>query len=334
MKMGVTDHLGSAELGERLLPVVSGALGGGVVRLDGLTQLSGGASRETWSFDAVDGGGGRTPLILQRRRALAFDDGLSMEAESAILRAAEAAGVPVAHHVAADDATAALGAAFLIVERLQGEAIPPRILRDDDFAEARTHLAEQYGEALGRIHGIPVEAVPGLRRQDPLDYWDAVLQDIGYPHPALELGLRWLRANDPRDLDMANAVVHGDFRNGNGVVDRDGLRAVIDWELAHVGDPLEDVGWFCIRAWRFGAKPPVGGFGTYEQFLGGYERTSGRRVPRDVLRWWQVLGSLRWAVICINQGATHLNGVRRSIELAAVGRRACEAEFDMLLLLP
>lgn len=332
--MAETDHPGSADLAGGLLPVVRHALDGDVVRVANLMQLSGGASRETWSFDALHRCGDRTPLILQRRRPLAFDEGLSMGTEAAILSAAESAGVPVAHLVAADDTADALGAPFLVVQRLEGETIPPRILRDERYAEARTRLAEQYGEALGRIHGIPAGSVPGLCRQDPLDHWAEVLHCIGYPHPALELGLRWLRANDPRDPAAADAVLHGDFRNGNGIVGPEGLRAVIDWELAHVGDPMEDVGWFCIRAWRFGGRPPVGGFGTYEQFLDGYERTTGRSVSMDVLQWWQVMGSLRWAVICINQGATHLNGHRRSIELAAVGRRACEAEFDMLLLLP
>ena len=124
------------------------------------------------------------------------------------------------------------------------------------------------------------------------------------------------------------------YRNGNGIVGTDGLRAVIDWELAHVGDPLEDLGWFCIRAWRFGALPPVGGFGTYEQIIDGYELVTGRPVDRDVLRWWRVMGTVRWAAICLMQGATHWMGHRRSVELAVTGRRVAEAEFDLMLLLP
>jgi aminoglycoside phosphotransferase (APT) family kinase protein len=332
--MGPTDHPGSADLAGRLLSVMRQALGGDVVQVGSLAQLSGGASRETWAFDAVNRNGDRHPFILQRRRSQVFDDGPGMAIEAAILQAAESGGVPVAHLVACEDNAGALGAPFLVVERLEGETIPPRILRDDGYAAARGRLAEQYGEALGRIHGIAPDSVRGLKRQDPLEYWAEVLHRIGHPHPALELGLRWLRANDPRDLAQPEAVLHGDFRNGNGIVGLEGLRAVIDWELAHLGDPMEDVGWFCIRAWRFGALPPVGGFGTYEQFLGGYERTTGRSVSMDVLRWWQVMGSLRWAVICIKQGATHLSGHRRSLELATVGRRACEAEFDMMLLLP
>jgi aminoglycoside phosphotransferase (APT) family kinase protein len=130
-------------------------------------------------------------------------------------------------------------------------------------------------------------------------------------------------------------VVHGDFRSGNGIVAPErGLRAVIDWELSHLGDPLEDLGWFCIRAWRFGSPLPVGGFGRYDEIIAGYEATSGRKVDRETLRWWQIMGTVRWAVICLMQGATHWQGHRRSVELAVTGRRAAEAEFDLMLLLP
>lgn len=318
---------------DTLLSVVRAALGDDIVRVGRMARLSGGASRETWAFDAVSRNGHRHPLILQRRRALAFDEHLPTGDEAALLTAAHEAKVPVARVVAFDDDSDALGAPFLIVERLTGETIPQRILRDDRYAGARPLLAYQYGEALGRIHTIEPGRVPGLRRQDPLEYWAEVLHRVGHPHPALELGLRWLAANDPRS-DDPTTVLHGDYRNGNGIVGPDGLRAVIDWELAHVGDPMEDVGWFCIRAWRFGHRPPVGGFGQYDEFFDGYEQASGRRPDLDVVRWWEIMGCVRWAVICINQGATHLTGVRRSIELAAVGRRAAEAEHDMLLLLP
>ena len=129
-------------------------------------------------------------------------------------------------------------------------------------------------------------------------------------------------------------MVHGDFRNGNLIVGPDGLRAVLDWELAHRGDPLEDLGWLCVRAWRFGAEPRVGGFGSVDELVGAYEATAGEVVDRDALHWWEVLGTLKWGIICVVQAATHLTGVVRSVELAAIGRRVCEVEHDLLLLLP
>lgn len=297
------------------------------------TPLSGGASRETWALDASDGDGRPRPLILQLRQPPTWDDGLDVGTEARLITAAAAAGVPVPGLVAWDADGATLGEPFLLFERVEGEAIPQRILRDDRFAAARPLLAGQYGEALGRVQAIPLRDVAGLRTADPLEYCRSILDRSGHPHPALEYGLRWLERNDPRRGD-GPVVVHGDYRSGNGIVDEHGLRAVIDWELSRLGDPVEDLGWVCNRAWRFGEPLAVGGFGTYEQLLDGYERTSGRRVDRDVLRWWEVLGSVRWAAICMTSGVTHLSGHRRSIELAAVGRRVCEAEFDMLLLLP
>src|SRR5690606_26243043 len=136
------------------------------------------------------------------------------------------------------------------------------------------------------------------------------------------------------DSEAAPVVVHGDFRNGNLVVGPDGLRAVLDWELAHLGDPLEDLGWLCVRAWRFGAEPRVGGFGPVDELVGAYEATAGVTIDRAALHWWEVLGTLKWGVICVVQASTHLSGMIRSVELAAIGRRVCEVEHDLLLLLP
>jgi hypothetical protein len=155
---------------------------------------------------------------------------------------------------------------------------------------------------------------------------------LGQPHPAFELAFRWLGENRPPR--SAQGVVHGDFRNGNLIVGAGGIRAVLDWELAHLGDPLEDLGWLCVKAWRFGSPLPVGGFGTVEQLVGAYEAAGGTRVDPDALRWWEVLGTLRWGVICIVQTMTHLSGALRSVELAAIGRRVCEVEWDLLELLP
>ena len=155
---------------------------------------------------------------------------------------------------------------------------------------------------------------------------------MGEPHPALELGLRWLDQHRPPT--GSEAVVHGDYRNGNFVVGRDGLRAVLDWELAHLGDSVEDLGWLCMRAWRFGEDLPVGGFGTREDLLAGYEAEAGRRVDPDTLRWWEAMGTLKWGVICMLQARAHLDGQSRSVELAAIGRRVCETEHDLFLLLP
>jgi len=158
-----------------------------------------------------------------------------------------------------------------------------------------------------------------------------MLDGFAQPHPTFELALRWL--DDHRPPTTGAAVVHGDFRNGNLIVGPDGLRAVLDWELAHVGDPMEDLGWLCVKAWRFGVDRPVGGFGERADLYGAYGRASGRVVDPDVVRWWEVLGTLKWGVMCIAQAFTHLSGTVRSVELATIGRRVCENEWDLLELI-
>ena len=118
------------------------------------------------------------------------------------------------------------------------------------------------------------------------------------------------------------------------MVGPDGLRAVLDWELAHLGDPIEDLGWFCVRAWRFGSTDPAGGFGSRDELLAAYEAAGGGAVDPAELHWWEVLGTLKWGVICVMQATAHLTGLSRSVELAAIGRRVCETEHDLLELLP
>jgi aminoglycoside phosphotransferase (APT) family kinase protein len=217
------------------------------------------------------------------------------------------------------------------MERVEGETLAPRILRDDRFAAIRPKLAEQCGEILARIHSIPPEEVPGLERPDVLAELRETLAEFDDPSPALELGLRRLERERPDAPD--EVVLHGDFRNGNLVVGRDGIHAVLDWENVHRGDPMQDLGYLCVRAWRFGAEQSVGGFGPYADLFRGYERVSGRRVDPQLVRWWQLYGTVWWGVGCMRQAWRHLSGAERSMELAAIGRRVWEQEYDTMLLL-
>jgi len=315
------------EVSEGLADVFEGSAVENVVR------LSGGASRETYSFDIVHGNGDRDALILQRQRAgMTARAGAGMATEAVLLQQAWKCGVPVAELVASGPAESALGAPFFVTRRVEGETIARKILRDDAYAAARPKLAAQIGAALAALHRIPVDVAPELEQLDPVQQYRDTLDTLGEPHPALELGLRWLDQNRPPS--DRTTVVHGDFRLGNLIVGTDGLRAVLDWELAHLGDPLEDLGWLCVRAWRFGEPKPVGGFGEYEDLFRSYADASGIDVDPDVVRWWEIFGTLKWGVICIMQAATHLNGLSRSVELATIGRRVCENEHDLLELLP
>lgn len=314
--------------GEELAGALRGVVG--ARRIDGLRRLSGGASRETWSFDAVDDDGRVRPLILRRDPPGAPKHGMALEAR--LFAASATAGIPVPAVVAHSDDPAVVGSGFLVMERLEGETIPRKILRDDAHAGVRPTLARQCGEILARLHAIDPATVPGLEEADQVAQFRAMYDSLDQPHPAFELAFAWLEANRPDPGPLA--VIHGDFRNGNFIVGPDGIHAVLDWELAHAGDPMEDLGWLCVKSWRFGAALPVGGFGTYDDLIDAYTGAGGRPVDRQALRWWEVLGTLKWAVMCIIQAVTHTSGAVRSVELAAIGRRVCEVEWDLLRLLP
>lgn len=292
-------------------------------RVEGLRRLSGGASRETWSFDLHLDGGSVDELILRRDPPGAPKAGMAKEA--ALLGAAHTVGVPVPEVIDADDSS-------IVMRRIEGETIPRRILRDQEYASARPLLAKQCGEILARLHTLPSDVVSGLEQSDQVQQWRTMLDSLGQPHPAFELAFRWLEGNRPPERPPR--LVHGDFRNGNLMVGPEGIRAVLDWELAHAGDPMEDLGWLCVKAWRFGVSPPVGGFGSYDDLCDAYEAAGGGAVDREALRWWEVLGTLKWGIMCILQANTHISGMIRSVELAAIGRRVCENEWDLLEVLP
>ncbi len=299
-------------------------------RVSGLRRLSGGASRVTSTFEFEPAGNSARTLILQRMRGTALTSYPGVDAEARLLRAARVAGVPVPEVIAAG-AESGLDPGWMVLEHLDGEALPRRILRDDEYATARGLLTEQAARALAAVHSIDLDAASGIPRADPLRRPLEFLDALGEVRPVLELGARWLMLHEPDAADPV--VVHGDFRMGNFLVDRDGLRGVLDWELAHLGNAAEDVGWLCAPPWRFGGGGDVGGFGDLAPFLAAYRAAGGRDVRPEEVRWWQVYAAVKWAVICLLQASTHLSGSTRSVELAAIGRRACESEWDLLGLL-
>jgi aminoglycoside phosphotransferase (APT) family kinase protein len=310
---------------------IAAALGahlGGTVR--DLHRLSGGASRVTSAFELESPGAAPRRLILQMDRGDIGTQSGKVPMERSLLEAAHAAGVPVPAVVAmgvGDD----LGADWLVVERLEGETIPRKILRDAQWSGARSALTAQCGRALAAIHTIDPGSVDGLPAADPLGDPLSFLDALGEARPALELGARWLDRHRP--ATGPRVTVHGDFRCGNFLVGPEGLRGVLDWELAHAGDPAEDIGWLCAPAWRFGGGGEVGGFGTLHELLGSYAAAGGEAMERDRVHWWQVHATVKWAVICSLQASAHLSGATRSVELAAIGRRVCESEWDLFTLL-
>jgi aminoglycoside phosphotransferase (APT) family kinase protein len=299
-----------------------------------LRPIEGGASRQTFVVAA----GGEPRFVLRREPG----EGMSVASLGLELRAiaaADLAGVAVARTVAAEPAGGRSGAgAGYLMEFVGGTSVAPRVLRRDELATARERLPGQLASALAQIHSVDADAVDGLAGGDDpareaCELWKRALDEIGEPLPAVEAGLRWLRLRPPPPAKRS-VLVHGDFRLGNFIVDEHGLAAVIDWELCHRGDPAEDIGWLTIRSWRFGNDElPVAGLGEVEPFLDAYEAAGGVRPEPERLRWWEAMGNVKWAVICARQAHDHLSGSRPSAELASLGRRICEPEWDLLQLL-
>jgi aminoglycoside phosphotransferase (APT) family kinase protein len=302
--------------------------------------IAGGASRETWAVDAKIGGVAAA-LVLRMDQASSMNpDALSRPQEFALLAAAHAAGVLVPRPRWLDADGTAVGRPFLLMDRVAGESIGPRVVRRPELAAARARLPTQMAEQLARIHTIDPAALDFLPRpnagrspaQHALDRTRSVIDTINLQSPALEFGLRWLAQRAPSCTQLT--LIHGDFRIGNLLVGPEGLNAVIDWEFAHVGDPHEDLAWPCVRDWRFGNnKLHVGGVGDLAPYLAAYESTSGRTVDHTALRWWEIMGNLRWAATCYIQAHRHLSGADPSVELASLGRRAAEMELEFLMLI-
>jgi aminoglycoside phosphotransferase (APT) family kinase protein len=247
-----------------------------------------------------------------------------------VLRRAAMAGVPVPPVVWTDTAGEVLGAPALLAARVEGETLPRRILREPGLAAARAGFADECGRILAALHRTDTRGLD-LPAPDALEEVRRSLDTSGEPRPAFEVAYRWLAERRPPAT--ATTLVHGDFRLGNLVVDGHGVAAVLDWELAHLGDPLEDLGWLCSVAWRFGEEMAVGGMGGRESLYEAYETAGGPPVDRGAARWWEVLASLSWGAICQRQARRHLLGLSRSMELAAIGRRVCESEWDLIHLL-
>ena len=257
-----------------------------------------------------------------------------------LLQAAGAAGVPVPRMYWLADEEETLGGPFFLMEHVEGETLARRLLRDPEYAQAREAMTAQLGAVLAAIHRIDRqehqlhflgEPSPGVApAQEEIDRYEMIYRAITPdPHPAFELAFRWLRERIPHPAGCA--VVHGDFRIGNVIFGREGVRSILDWELAHAGDPMEDLGWICVRSWRFGNDDkPVGGIGEREELFSAYEGAGGFPVDPEQVRFWEILGNLKWGIMTIMQAKNYLDGHVRSVELASIGRRTAETELELM----
>jgi aminoglycoside phosphotransferase (APT) family kinase protein len=284
--------------------------------VESMRLLAGGASKEAWAVDA----GGERLLVRRASGGVIHRDTLTLEQEFRVLEAAYEAGVKVPRPVAYLGELG--GREAFAMERIEGETIGRRIVRDPPPG-----LPEQMAEELARIHAI--EPLDFLPRGDVITRFYDELDSVGEPHPAIEYGLAWVRERLPQARETT--FCHGDFRLGNFAVNEQGLVSVLDWEFAHVGDPIEDVAWPLVRAWRFGADDRrLGGVADVEPYVTRYRELTGRDVSPAELDVWEVLGNVKWATGCLTQCRRHLNGQERSVEYAVLGRMAAEMEYELL----
>jgi aminoglycoside phosphotransferase (APT) family kinase protein len=314
--------------------------------------LAGGACQENFVVELA-GPDGAAPvrMVLRSDAKSSLPESIDRAGEYQVIVAACAAGVKTPHARWFGKGIVRDGAGAYFLDWVTGEAIGRRVVQSPELAGARAKLPAELAQELAKIHSITPKTHPALfgdaRKRvqeasfdpvaDALATVRAMVDDLGSPRPALELAMRWLsenRATGRGPLSRAVTLVHGDFRTGNFMVTPDGLAAILDWEFAHFSSPAWDLAWVSVRDWRFNALAlPVGGFAKRAPFFEAYAKASGREVdPREV-HWWEVLGNVRWATGSIAQGKRFASGAESDIELAAIGRRAVEMEFEALRLI-
>jgi aminoglycoside phosphotransferase (APT) family kinase protein len=317
------------------LTALAPRLAEGATSVGNLRRLSGGASQELWSFE-VDAAAGPRRMILRRRPPGSPGSGnaVGLATEAFLIQKADAQGAPVPPIVHVCQPQDGIGEAY-VMGAIEGEALGRRIVRDEAFASVRPRLAGQCGRILAQIHAIPREGLPTLAISDALTEigrYEETYRTIGARRPIFEAAFRWLKAHAPEPVEPV--LLHGDFRNGNIMFQPEvGVAAVLDWELAHIGDPAADLSWLCINPWRFGGAKPVGGFGEYADLLEGYHQAGGREISLERLLYWQTLGSMKWGVMCMTMYASFASGADPSVERAMIGRRTSENEIDLIKLL-
>jgi aminoglycoside phosphotransferase (APT) family kinase protein len=287
-------------------------------RVERAVLLPGGASKEAWAVDSE----GRELLVRRAAGGVIHQGTLTLEQEFDVLRTVHEAGVRVPEPIAyLGDVD---GREAFVMARVRGETIGRRIVR-----QPPSGLDVELAEELAKIHAIPPDRLPFLVRADPIARFYAELDSVGEPHPAIELGLHWVKERLP--AHRRPVLVHGDWRIGNVAVDEHGLVAVLDWEFAHLSDPVEDLAWPLVRAWRFGADDRrLGGIADAGAYLARYAELTGLEVTEEELLVWEVFGNVKWATGCLTQSRRHLNGQERSVELAVLGRLAAEMEYELL----
>ena len=292
----------------------------------GLERLSGGANMESWRFNS-----GSAVCVLRRAPSPEMMVGRALDhhGEAALIRAAESAGVTAPEVLVELTPDDGIGSGF-VMRCLPGTPDPAVILASQDPAALLSGLARE----LAAIHRIPVAGLPApaMDTAAALDELKARFLSYGGDRPILALAVRWLERNLPAPTPPR--LVHGDFRLGNLLVHQGRLSGVLDWELAHLGDPHEDLAYGCMTVWRF-SRPdrPAFGLGSIAALAAAYTGAGGAAFDPTRFRFWLTYRTFWWALGCLQMGAMWRSGVDRSLERVVVARRTAEQELDLLLLL-
>jgi aminoglycoside phosphotransferase (APT) family kinase protein len=333
--------LGEATTRERLARFLCEAAGARAVDIVELRRLSGGAVQENWLLVvAIEGGAfaGPQKLVLRTDAATSLSMSCDRASEFAVQRLVHAGGVTVPEPLFLCRDVTVVGKPFFVMRWLPGIATGERIV-GGELGGSRAVLAERLAQELAKLHKLrpPHDAVVGLAAP-PNDAAKARLGPLARfleahdePHPVAEWGIRWLMRHAPPPV--APVLCHGDFRTGNYLADERGFTALLDWDFAGWSDPDEDIGWFCLGYWRFGAYArEAGGLVPRAAFHRAYEAASGRAIDPGRVRYWEVMAALRWLVIALEQRDRFLRGGERSLQLLLNGRRPAECELEILRL--
>ena len=305
-------------------------------QVENLHRLTGGANMETWAFDFAG-----HELILRRMPAGSAEAeteggmGISIETEAAIVSAAGKAGVSAPQVIAVLTPEDDLGSGF-VMARLGGETLAKRIQKDEAFAPARERFVEQVAQELVAIHAMAIEGpladLPKLPASMAVSQLRERYDTFGCDSVMLEAAFAWLSENEPEGVTPR--LLHGDFRLGNLLIEETGLSAVLDWELAHIGDPAQDLAYMCAPPWRFANHDlPVAGLGEVENLLAAYEAAGGEAISPQRFRFWLVYSTLWWSTSCLLMANFWRDGFDRSLERAVIGRRVSEVELELVMLL-
>ena len=297
------------------------------VAVSGIARIPGGASRETWSFDAAwtapDGTRVEHSFIARRDPPASLLDS-NNDLEFELYTALAGSGIPIPRVHWIEREGKALDRPFYVMERLPGATDARTLATAKDWDDVRPEIARQKAQILAKIHSFDIDVIPALDRpaspaasaRHEIDRWERTMrQDTLEPQPVLELAFAWLKRHLPPPPERL-ALVHADYRTGNFLYDRSGITGILDWEMAHAGDPIEDVGWVVMKSWRWAGDDRVGGLCSRDDFIRMYEDAGGAKVDRDTLKFWEVFSNVKFAIIFITGTKSIVSGKTPDLLLA------------------